>query len=65
MTPSAVPGKFDAVFTDTETRERLEVVWVSEEVTRNILGDSCWLYDGEVEYPCEGEAGLNTGKNQV
>lgn len=52
QTPSLIEGKFDATFWDTETGEKLEVVWVSEEVTKNVMGETCWFYNGDTRTDC-------------
>ena len=50
---SLVPGKTDFTIVDMNTGEMLKVEWLSPEITKNILGDTCWLYDGMATSSCE------------
>jgi len=53
QTPSLVPERTDFVIVDTENSEVLKVEWLTPFVTKNTLGEECWLYDGEETSPCE------------
>ena len=53
QTLSAIPDKLNFVFVDTETGEKLTVEWISPDITKNIQGETCWLYDGEHTFDCD------------
>jgi hypothetical protein len=53
QTPSQIPGRIDFVVTDTVKNETLTVTWVAPEMTKNVLGEECWLYDGKENYSCD------------
>lgn len=53
QTPSHIPGRIDFVVTDQVKQETLTVTWVAPELTKNILGEECWFYDGKESLPCE------------
>ena len=52
QTPSHIPERTDFIITDTVKNETLTVEWINSDMTKNTIGDKCWLYDGEAEYPC-------------
>jgi hypothetical protein len=52
QTPSLVPERFDYRAVDTRTGEMLTIEWLTPEVTKNIMGAECWLYDGTQQSPC-------------
>ena len=52
QTPSHIPERTDFTIIDMVKNETLTVEWITPDMTKNTLGDRCWLYDGEQEYPC-------------
>ena len=53
QTPSLVPDRTNFTFVDMNTGETLKVEWLTPDLTKNILGDRCWFYDGETTTPCK------------